>query len=123
MPQAACFELTIQFWLITLLFQTFLVHIANPNITKLNRYLDQLGMTATFNHKVFCRQALIGGNYALLNTTTFIPNPDYYGALLWNRLMGKKVLAVSHNSSPYLRSYAHCAKHGVSFTICLLKTS
>ncbi|GAB4829071.1 hypothetical protein Ancab_018733 [Ancistrocladus abbreviatus] len=42
-------------------------------------YLDQLGMTATFNHKVYCRQALIGGNYALLNTTTFIPNPDYYG--------------------------------------------
>lgn len=36
-------------------------------------------MTSTFNHKVFCRQALIGGNYALLNTTTFIPNPDYYG--------------------------------------------
>lgn len=44
-----------------------------------NRFLDQLGMTSTFNHKVFCRQALIGGNYALLNTTTFIPNPDYYG--------------------------------------------
>ena len=35
-------------------------------------------MVTTFNHKVFCRQALIGGNYALLNTTTFIPNPDYY---------------------------------------------
>lgn len=42
-------------------------------------YLDQLGMTSTFNHKVYCRQALIGGNYALLNTTSFIPNPDYYG--------------------------------------------
>ncbi|GKV43871.1 hypothetical protein SLEP1_g51121 [Rubroshorea leprosula] len=42
-------------------------------------YLDQLGMTSTFNHKVFCRQTFIGGNYALLNTTTFTPNPDYYG--------------------------------------------
>ncbi|KAG5051500.1 hypothetical protein JHK87_003698 [Glycine soja] len=42
-------------------------------------YLDQLGMTSTFNHKVYCRQALVGGNYGLLDTTTFIPNPDYYG--------------------------------------------
>ncbi|PNX86585.1 heparanase-like protein 1-like, partial [Trifolium pratense] len=75
-------------------------------------YLDQLGMTSTFNHKVYCRQALIGGNYALLNTTTFIPNPDYYGALLWHRLMGSKVLSVSHEGSPYLRTYAHCSKKG-----------
>ena len=42
-------------------------------------YLDQLGMASTFDHKVYCRQVLIGGNYGLLNTTTFAPNPDYYG--------------------------------------------
>ncbi|PPD86546.1 hypothetical protein GOBAR_DD16500 [Gossypium barbadense] len=41
-------------------------------------YFDQLGMTSVYNHKVYCKQALIGGNYALLNTATFIPNPDYY---------------------------------------------
>ncbi|KAL3511069.1 hypothetical protein ACH5RR_030470 [Cinchona calisaya] len=74
-------------------------------------YLDQLGMTSAFNHKVFCRQALIGGNYALLNTTTFIPNPDYYGALLWHRLMGKNVLSATHEGSPYLRVYSHCSKN------------
>ncbi|EEF50784.1 conserved hypothetical protein [Ricinus communis] len=73
-------------------------------------YLDQLGMTSTFNHKVFCRQTLIGGNYGLLNTTTFIPNPDNYGALLWHRLMGKNVLATSYVGSPYLRAYSHCPK-------------
>ncbi|TYH00567.1 hypothetical protein ES288_A10G288600v1, partial [Gossypium darwinii] len=70
-------------------------------------YLDQLGMTSIYNHKVYCRQALTGGNYALLNTATFIPNPDYYG----------KVLSVTHKGSPYLRVYSHCAKKepGVSF--------
>ncbi|CAN4122103.1 unnamed protein product [Withania somnifera] len=73
-------------------------------------YLDQLGMSSTFNHKVYCRQSLIGGNYGLLNTTTFIPNPDYYGALLWHKLMGKNVLSVTHEGSPYLRTYAHCSK-------------
>ncbi|KAG4148523.1 hypothetical protein ERO13_D05G290750v2 [Gossypium hirsutum] len=70
-------------------------------------YLDQLGMTSVYNHKVYCRQALTGGNYALLNTTTFVPNPDYYG----------KVLLVTHKGSPHLRVYSHCSKKepGVSF--------
>ncbi|KAK7275555.1 hypothetical protein RIF29_16674 [Crotalaria pallida] len=86
-------------------------------------YLDQLGMASTFNHKVYCRQALIGGNYALLNTTTFIPNPDYYGALLWHRLMGKSVLSISHEGSPYLRTYAHCSKKGPGITVLLINMS
>ncbi|XAR65251.1 Beta-glucuronidase [Bertholletia excelsa] len=89
----------------------------------LHMYLDQLGMTSTFNHKVFCRQALVGGNYALLNTTTFIPNPDYYGALLWHRLMGTSVLRTSHDSSPYLRAYAHCSKTKPGITLLLINMS
>ncbi|KAJ4711440.1 Heparanase-like protein [Melia azedarach] len=86
-------------------------------------YLDQLGMSSTFNHKVFCRQALIGGNYALLNTTTFIPNPDYYGALLWHRLMGKNVLAATHSGSSYLRAYSHCSKEKRGITLLLINMS
>ncbi|KAG5062820.1 hypothetical protein JHK85_004003 [Glycine max] len=87
------------------------------------RYLDQLGMTSTFNHKVYCRQALVGGNYGLLDTTTFIPNPDYYGALLWHRLMGSKVLSVSHEGSPYLRAYVHCSKKESGITVLLINMS
>ncbi|KAI3714877.1 hypothetical protein L6452_21837 [Arctium lappa] len=41
-------------------------------------YLDQLGMSSVYDTKVYRRQSLIGGNYGLLNTTTFEPNPDYY---------------------------------------------
>ncbi|XP_028210246.1 heparanase-like protein 3 [Glycine soja] len=59
------------------------------------RYLDQLGIASCYSTKVYCRQTLIGGNYGLLNTTTFAPNLDYYSAVLWHRLMGKKVLAIS----------------------------
>ncbi|XP_043704735.1 heparanase-like protein 1 isoform X2 [Telopea speciosissima] len=73
-------------------------------------YLDQLGKSAMHNTKAYCRQTLIGGNYGLLNTTTFVPNPDYYSALLWHRLMGKGVLAVDGETSPFLRVYAHCLK-------------
>ncbi|KAF6171716.1 hypothetical protein GIB67_007237, partial [Kingdonia uniflora] len=86
-------------------------------------YLDQLGMTSTFNHKVYCRQSLIGGNYALLNTTSFVPNPDYYSALLWHRLMGKQVLSISHTGSPYLRTYAHCSRKKPGMTLLLINMS
>ncbi|KAL1084561.1 hypothetical protein V6Z11_D09G272800 [Gossypium hirsutum] len=41
-------------------------------------YLDQLGMASKYQTKVYCRQTLIGGNYGLLNATTYVPNPDYY---------------------------------------------
>ncbi|KAF8378766.1 hypothetical protein HHK36_030115 [Tetracentron sinense] len=86
-------------------------------------YLDQLGMTSTFEHKVFCRQTLIGGNYGLLNTTTFVPNPDYYSALLWHRLMGKNVLSTTHSGSPYLRAYSHCSRKKPGITLLLINMS
>ncbi|KAK4395884.1 Heparanase-like protein 1 [Sesamum angolense] len=68
-------------------------------------------------------QTLIGGFYGLLNQTTFVPNPDYYSALLWHRLMGKGVLAVKSHSPPYLRSYAHCGKERAGITLLLINLS
>ncbi|KAI3426564.1 uncharacterized protein J3R85_009928 [Psidium guajava] len=73
-------------------------------------YLDQLGMASNFDTKTYCRQAFIGGNYGLLDATSFIPNPDYYSALLWHRLMGRNVLAASLSGTDKIRAYAHCAK-------------
>lgn len=86
-------------------------------------YLDQLGMASRYNTKVYCRQTLVGGHYGLLNTTTLVPNPDYYSALLWHRLMGKGVLAVGSNASPFLRSYAHCSKGRAGITLLLINLS
>ncbi|KAG5039426.1 hypothetical protein JHK85_011902 [Glycine max] len=89
-------------------------------------YLDQLGIASRYNTKVYCRQTLIGGNYGLLNTTTFIPNPDYYRqvALLWHQLMGKTVLAASSDVfSPSLRTYAHCSKSRDGITLLLINLS
>uniref|UniRef100_M8D0M8 Heparanase-like protein 3 n=1 Tax=Aegilops tauschii TaxID=37682 RepID=M8D0M8_AEGTA len=61
-----------------------------------------------------------GGNYGLLNTTTFQPNPDYYSALLWHRLMGTKVLEAKFTGSNMVRAYAHCAKHAPGITLLLI---
>uniref|UniRef100_A0A1D1Z3K1 Heparanase-like protein 1 n=1 Tax=Anthurium amnicola TaxID=1678845 RepID=A0A1D1Z3K1_9ARAE len=86
-------------------------------------YLDQLGLAAKYNTKVYCRQALIGGNYGLLDTKTFLPNPDFYSALLWHRLMGKGVLGIDISGSSLLRAYAHCAKHRAGVTLLLINLS
>uniref|UniRef100_A0A8R7QW53 Heparanase-like protein 3 n=1 Tax=Triticum urartu TaxID=4572 RepID=A0A8R7QW53_TRIUA len=84
-------------------------------------YLDQLGMSAKYNTKTYCRQSFIGGNYGLLNTTTFQPNPDYYSALLWHRLMGTKVLDAKFSGTTNLiRAYAHCAKNSTGITLLLM---
>ncbi|EOY21990.1 Glucuronidase 2 isoform 3 [Theobroma cacao] len=86
-------------------------------------YLDQLGMASKYHTKVYCRQTLIGGNYGLLNATTYVPNPDYYSALLWHRLMGKVVLAVDSDASSFLRTYAHCSKGRAGVTLLLINLS
>jgi heparanase 1 len=71
-------------------------------------FLDGFGILSQRSHKTFCRQTLIGGNYSLLNTTTYEPNPDYYALLLWKSLMGKDVL-LANSSNEYLRAYVHCS--------------
>ncbi|KAI3736846.1 hypothetical protein L2E82_26833 [Cichorium intybus] len=87
-------------------------------------YLDQLAMAAKYRTEVYCRQSLIGGNYGLLNKTTFTPNPDYYSALLWAQLMGTGVLSVERRSvGPHLRTYAHCSKGKAGITLLLINLS
>ncbi|TVU09247.1 hypothetical protein EJB05_42701 [Eragrostis curvula] len=86
-------------------------------------FLDQLGMSAKYDTKTYCRQSLIGGNYGLLNRTTFQPNPDYYSALLWHRLMGTKVPATTFRGTNKIRAYAHCAKDSTGITLLLINLS
>uniref|UniRef100_A0A1J3D3Z1 Heparanase-like protein 3 n=1 Tax=Noccaea caerulescens TaxID=107243 RepID=A0A1J3D3Z1_NOCCA len=83
-------------------------------------YLDQLGMAAKYDVKTYCRQSLIGGNYGLLNTTNFTPNPDYYSALIWRRLMGRNALFTSFSGTKKIRSYTHCARQSKGITVLLM---
>ncbi|MEX2443256.1 MAG: glycoside hydrolase [Alkalispirochaeta sp.] len=70
-------------------------------------WLDQLGLMARSGVRVVVRQSLLGGDYALLDTETPAPRPDYWNSLLWKRLMGESVYAVVHDGDPLLRVYAH----------------
>jgi len=83
-------------------------------------YADALGRLSQHNHSGYCRQTLVGGNYGLLDRTTFRPNPDFFVGLLFHKLMGnvvmKPAVAISSSSSSsstdnaVLRVYAHCTR-------------
>mmetsp|Transcript_83952 Transcript_83952/g.168133 ORF Transcript_83952/g.168133 Transcript_83952/m.168133 type:complete len:566 (+) Transcript_83952:65-1762(+) len=92
-------------------------------------FADSLGTLAATGNDAFCRQALIGGNYALLqlspDSNSLSPNPDFYLALLWRMLMGDVVLSAfarqeedsmwrvgGNGTQGSLRTYSHCARLG-----------
>jgi heparanase 1 len=84
-------------------------------------WLDQLGQAARSGQQVVARQNLSGADYALLHEPELRPNPDYWTTLLWRRLLGPTVLAVTvPDSAPTLRAYAHCARDepgGVAYVL------
>ncbi len=55
------------------------------------RYLEQLGRLAKLGVQVVMHNTLAASEYALLEQQTHDPRPNYWAALLWNRLMGNKV--------------------------------
>eukprot|EP01060_Flectonema_neradi_P027187 TRINITY_DN36817_c0_g1_i1.p1 TRINITY_DN36817_c0_g1~~TRINITY_DN36817_c0_g1_i1.p1 ORF type:complete len:478 (+),score=64.31 TRINITY_DN36817_c0_g1_i1:52-1485(+) len=82
-------------------------------------YIDSLGGLAAAGQKVFCRQTVIGGNYEVVDHRTMDPNPDYYGALAFNQLMGTTVLN-STTTDGNVRAWAHCSRTGGSVTFLLI---
>jgi len=87
-------------------------------------WLDQLGLMARSGVRVVVRQSLVGGDYALLDTETLAPRPDYWNSLLWKRLMGESVYAIAHDGDALLRVYAHnTLQRPQSITILLINLS
>jgi heparanase 1 len=74
------------------------------------RYLDQLGRLAKQDVKVVVHNTLVASDYGLLNDRTLEPKPNYWGALLWRRLMGTTVLDPGIPIREGLHVYAHCLR-------------
>jgi hypothetical protein len=83
------------------------------------RYLDQLGRLAREGVKLVAHNTLAGSDYGLLDEKTLAPRPDYWGALLWRRLMGAGVLEAGVPIQPGLHLYAHCLR-GAAGGVALL---
>ncbi|WP_044587466.1 hypothetical protein [Bradyrhizobium sp. LTSPM299] len=74
------------------------------------RYLDQLGRLAKAGVQVVMHNTLAASDYGLLDERSHLPRPNYWGALLWRRLMGTTVLDAGIAPRPGLHIYAHCAR-------------
>jgi hypothetical protein len=84
------------------------------------RYLDQLGRLAIAGVQVVMHNTLAASDYGLLDERTLAPRPNYWGALLWRRLMGSIVLDPGVPIEAGLHVYAHCQRGtlgGVSLLI------
>jgi hypothetical protein len=84
------------------------------------RYLDQLGRLAKGGVQVVMHNTLAASDYGLLDERTLRPRPNYWGALLWRRLMGATVLDAGLPVQAGLHVYAHCqrgAPGGVSLLV------
>ena len=75
------------------------------------RYLDQLGRLARQDVKVVIHNTLVASDYGLLDKDDFKPKPNYWGALLWRRLMGTTVLDPGVKNGPGLHVYAQCMRN------------
>jgi hypothetical protein len=74
------------------------------------RYLDQLGRLARAGVQAVMHNTLAASDYSLLDETTLTPRPNYWGALLWRRLMGTTVLDAGVSIQSGLHVYAHCQR-------------
>jgi hypothetical protein len=74
------------------------------------RYLDQLGRLAKQDVKVVAHNTLVASDYGLLDAGTLVPKPNYWGALLWRKLMGTTVLESGVPIQSGLHVYAHCLR-------------
>jgi len=84
-------------------------------------YLNALGALAQRGLYVFVRQTLSGSDYGLIDDATLTPNPDYWAALLWHRLMGTSIVRPRLTHAPArLRVYAACRRGGPGTTLLAL---
>jgi heparanase 1 len=74
------------------------------------RYLDQLGRLAKQGVEVVIHNTLVASDYGLLDDKTLSPKPNYWGALLWRRIMGRTVLDSGAPTRAGFHLYAHCLR-------------
>ena len=74
------------------------------------RYLDQLGRLARAGVQIVMHNTLAASDYGLLDERTLAPRPNYWGALLWRRLMGTGVLDSGAPNRAGLHIHAHCQR-------------
>lgn len=76
------------------------------------RTLNELAEFATITDGVIFHNTLASSDYGFLQHGTFDPRPNYFAALLWNRLMGATVYDSGEPLREGARVYTHGRKDG-----------
>ena len=76
------------------------------------RTLNELGEFSTVTNGVIFHNTLASSDYGYLKHGAFVPRPNYFAVLLWNRLMGKTVYATGEEIREGAHVYAHSRKDG-----------
>lgn len=75
------------------------------------RTLNELGEFSSVTNGVIFHNTLASSDYGFLKHGTFVPRPNYFAVLLWNRIMGSTVYDCGPVSEG-ARVYAHSRKDG-----------
>ena len=75
------------------------------------RTLNELGEFCTVTDGVIFHNTFASSDYGYLKHGTFVPRPNYFAALLWNRIMGSTVYDCGEVSEG-AHLYAHSRKDG-----------
>ncbi|MVM30949.1 hypothetical protein GO755_12980 [Spirosoma sp. HMF4905] len=87
------------------------------------RYLEQLGRLAKKGVQVVMHNTLTRSEYALLDQDTHNPRPNYWAALLWNKLMGNQVFD-GGQLEPGIDMFVHNSKiHSTGRSVLILNTT
>ena len=76
------------------------------------RTLNELGEFSTVTDGVIFHNTLASSDYGFLKHGTFLPRPNYFAVLLWNRLMGQTVFASGIPAEEGKHVYCHSRKDG-----------
>lgn len=89
-----------------------------PTFLETFRFLDTQARLAKQGLDAMITHALISGSNGVIDEQTFMPNANYWAALMWRRLMGTRILDAGPIQEG-LHVYAHCQR-GVPGGVTLL---
>ncbi len=83
-----------------------------PTYLDVPRTLNELGEFATITDGVIFHNTLASSAYGFLEHGSFLPRPNYFAVLLWNRLMGTTVYDTHEEIREGAHVYCHSRKDG-----------
>ena len=84
------------------------------------RTLNELGEFCTVTDGVIFHNTMASSDYGYLKHGTFLPRPNYFAVLLWNRLMGKTCYATGIANTEGAHVYCHSRKDGKDGCVYLI---